>query len=146
MSDIYSKAKRSQIMSLIKTKATNPEVIVQTFLRLKKIAFSSNVENMPGKPDIVLSGRKIAIFIHGCFWHSHTCASGNLPKTNRHFWETKLKGNRKRDRKNTKLLKEDGWLVLTIWQCQIRNVISREIYLNRLTKKILSRSTGSRES
>ena len=75
---------------------------------------------MPGKPDIVFGGRKIAIFVHGCFWHAHEdCKDFRLPKTRTEWWREKLEGNAARDRRNIKALREAGWDVRVLWECEI---------------------------
>ena len=87
MSDIYSKSKRSDIMSRISGKETKPEILVRKYLFSKGFRFRKNVKELPGKPDIVLPKYKTVIFIHGCFWHGHTCKRGKLPQTNYQFWQ-----------------------------------------------------------
>ena len=109
MSDIYSKSKRSDIMSKISGKETTPEILVRKFLFYKGFRFRKNVNYLPGKPDIVLSKYKTIIFIHGCFWHGHFCKRGMLPETNYEFWHEKIKKNIERDARNVSELKERGW-------------------------------------
>jgi len=129
MPDIYSKQKRSEIMSHISSKETKPEIMVRKFLFANGLRFRKNVKDLPGKPDIVLPKYKTVIFIHGCFWHGHTCKRGTLPATNAEFWENKIGGNIERDKRNVSELEKQGWKVIVIWQCEIRNAALRE---NRL--------------
>jgi len=122
MSDIYSKLKRSEIMSRISGKETKPEVLVRKYLFSQGFRYRKNVKDLPGKPDIVLPKYKAVIFIHGCFWHGHTCKRGTLPTTNTEFWETKIAGNVGRDKLNIAELEKQGWKVVVVWQCEIQNV------------------------
>jgi DNA mismatch endonuclease (patch repair protein) len=139
MADIFSKTKRSEIMSKIRATETKPEKIVRSFLFAKGFRYRKNLKSLPGKPDIVLSKYKTAIFIHGCFWHGHkNCKAATLPQTRRNFWTDKINDNKKRDAKNYKELKKSGWKVITIWQCQIKNKSKQERTLNRVVNKIIN--------
>ena len=106
MSDIYSKSKRSNIMSKISGKETKPEILVRKYLFAQGFRYRKNVKELPGKPDIVLSKYKVVIFIHGCFWHGHSCKQGTLPQTNYNFWQEKIRKNLERDNRNILELKE----------------------------------------
>ncbi|WP_446774138.1 very short patch repair endonuclease [Macellibacteroides fermentans] len=98
--------------------------------------FRKNVKDLPGKPDIVLHKYKTIIFVHGCFWHGHTCKRGILPKTNQEFWVEKIVRNTKRANNNICQLRKKGWNVIIVWQCEIRSIKNREIRLERLFKEI----------
>jgi DNA mismatch endonuclease (patch repair protein) len=121
--DIVSTAKRSEIMGRIRGKNTKPEVLVRKILRSLGCPYKQNVGSLPGTPDIVLPRRKLAIFVHGCFWHGHRlCAKGTtLPKTRRDFWQAKILRNTKRDRAAVRDLHRAGWSVLKLWECQLRD-------------------------
>lgn len=136
MSDIYSKSKRSNIMSKISGKETKPEILVRKYLFAQGFRYRKNVKELPGKPDIVLSKYKVVIFIHGCFWHGHSCKQGTLPQTNYNFWQEKIRKNLERDNRNILELKEKGWNVIIVWQCEIKNKKSKEARLNRLLGEI----------
>jgi DNA mismatch endonuclease (patch repair protein) len=136
MSDIYSKSKRSDIMSKISGKETKPEILVRKFLFSKGFRFRKNVKELPGKPDIVLPKYKTIIFVHGCFWHGHSCDRGVLPKTNHEFWHEKIGKNIERDNRNIFELKEKGWNVIIVWQCEIKNKESKDVRLNQLLGEI----------
>ena len=99
MSDIFSKQKRSEIMSKISGKETKPEILVRKFLFANGYRFRKNDKRYLGKPDIVLPKYKTIIFIHGCFWHGHNCLAGKLPETRKEFWKEKINGNIERDKK-----------------------------------------------
>ena len=136
MADRFSPAKRSQIMSAIKGRNTVPERIVKRFLRKVRIKFRSNVLTLPGTPDFILPDYHAAIFVHGCFWHGHSgCGRAALPVTNRQFWSGKIKGNKTRDQKVAKLLREQGWKVITIWQCHIKKETALLARLNKLIER-----------
>jgi DNA mismatch endonuclease (patch repair protein) len=92
------------------------------------------VKDLPGKPDIVLPKYHTLIFIHGCFWHGHICKRGTLPTTNVEFWETKIGGNIERDKRDIAKLEKQGWHVIIIWECEIKNI---ELQNERLTKLLL---------
>ena len=136
MSDIYSKSKRSEIMSHISSKETKPEILVRKFLFANGFRFRKNVKDLPGKPDIVLPKYKAVIFIHGCFWHGHTCKRGTPPTTNTEFWKNKINGNTERDKRDIIELQQRGWTVIVIWQCEIRNEKIRQEKLPKLLKTI----------
>ena len=140
MSDIYSKSKRSEIMSHISSKETKPEILVRKFLFANGFRFRKNVKELPGKPDIVLPKYKTIIFIHGCFWHRHSCKRGTLPTSNVEFWKAKIGGNAERDKRNVAELEKLGWNVIIVWQCEMQNLPLRQeklLYiLNLLSTKI----------
>jgi DNA mismatch endonuclease (patch repair protein) len=109
------------MMSGIRSKDTNPEMIVRKFLHAHGYRFRLHRADLPGKPDIVLPRLRTCIFVHGCFWHRHTgCRYATVPKTRPEFWETKLQGNVERDKRTRCALETAGWQVLTIWECQLK--------------------------
>ena len=116
--DTVSKKKRSEIMSRIRSKNTKPEMAVRKYLSTKGYRYRLHDKKLPGKPDIVLKRKKIAIQVRGCFWHGHSCKLANYPKTNRKY---KIDNNRKRDRKNDKLIKKMGYKLIVITECKIRD-------------------------
>jgi len=121
MADIYTKAKRSEIMARIKGSKTSPEKMVASILRKLKLKFRSNDKSLPGQPDFVIPLAKSVIFVNGCFWHNHSnCNRAKLPSTNRAFWERKILGNKRRDNRINRFLREMGWHVIRIWQCKLR--------------------------
>ncbi len=132
MSDIFTKQKRSEIMSKISGKETKPEILVRKFLFANGFRYRKNDKRYLGKPDIVLPKYKTVIFVHGCFWHGHNCPAGKLPETRKEFWENKIKGNIERDNNNKTKLEKQGWKVITIWQCELKNKRTKEKTLNEL--------------
>ena len=122
MADVFSKAKRSEIMSRVRNRRTAPENQVAGLLREIGVRYRRNVGSLPGEPDFAVHAAHAAIFVHGCFWHGHTnCKRAKLPATNRRFWREKIDTNKRRDRRVARLLRKQGWQVLTIWQCRLRN-------------------------
>ncbi|NLL15307.1 MAG: DNA mismatch endonuclease Vsr [Bacteroidales bacterium] len=136
MSDIFSKNKRSDIMSKIYGKETKPEILVRKYLFAQGFRYRKNVKDLPGKPDIVLPKYKTVIFVNGCFWHGHkNCKRSALPTSNTQFWEEKISKNIIRDSENIQKLLDMGYKVLTIWQCELTSK-TRENSLNKLIKHI----------
>lgn len=138
MSDIYSKSKRSNIMSKISGKETKPEVLVRKFLFSRGFRYRKNVEGYPGKPDILLPKFRTVVLIHGCFWHGHSCNRGKLPEANHEFWREKISKNMERDSRDIFELKRKGWKVIIVWQCEINNKKNRDNRLNNLIEEITS--------
>lgn len=122
MTDVVSSAKRSQMMSGIRCKDSAPELLVRKTLFAMGYRFRLHRRDLPGTPDIVMSGRKIVIFVHGCFWHAHQgCKYAKTPSTRIEFWSAKLQGNVDRDRRAVAKLAEAGWRVLNVWECSTRD-------------------------
>jgi DNA mismatch endonuclease (patch repair protein) len=122
MADIFTKDKRSEIMSRIKGVNTKPELIVRSLLHRLGYRFRLHRKDLSGKPDIVLPRHKKVIFVHGCFWHGHKgCKRSSIPSSNTEFWETKITKNVERDKAKTRELRRQGWKVLILWQCQIKD-------------------------
>lgn len=142
MADTMTPEQRSRCMSAVKGKDTKPEMIVRKYLFSKGLRFRLHVRSLPGNPDIVLPKYKAVVFINGCFWHGHEgCKYYRLPKSNVEFWESKITNNKNRDVLNEVKLKELGWRVIRIWECEIRRVQDRNQSLERLYNQILKRST-----
>jgi DNA mismatch endonuclease (patch repair protein) len=122
MADVYTKMKRSEIMSRVKNKRTSPEESVAAILRRLGVRYRRNDRTLPGKPDFAVRSAKVAIFVNGCFWHGHVnCPRAKLPDTNVEFWKAKIATNKRRDRRAARKLRAKGWRVLTVWQCGLRN-------------------------
>ena len=120
------KNKRSQLMAKVKHKNTEPEIMVRHFLFSKGFRYRINVKTLPGTPDIVLPKYRIVIFVHGCFWHGHSCRAGHLPTSNLNYWETKIGANKERDSRKADELETLKWKVITVWQCEIKTLKKRE--------------------
>ena len=131
MCDVLSPKQRHYCMSRIKSKNTKPEIIVRKIVWGLGFRYRLHRKDLPGKPDLVFSGLKKVIFVHGCFWHRHTCKYGRVvPKTNAEFWQEKRLSNQTRDASNIKALKSLGWKVLVIWECQTKKLLSIATKLN----------------
>ena len=123
MTDVYSAEKRSAVMRRVKSQDTGPERKVRKILTGLGLRYRLHRADLPGKPDIVMSGRRLAIFVHGCFWHGHDCARGaRVPKQNQAYWLAKIGRNRERDRVSLEALMAAGWRVEVIWDCDLRDL------------------------
>ena len=122
MVDTVSVARRSEIMSRVRNKDTRPELFVRRLIHNAGFRYRLHVSKLPGSPDLVFSGRKKVIFVHGCFWHSHAgCQNARVPKSRAEFWMSKLESNKERDERNMHALMDEGWKVLVIWECELRD-------------------------
>jgi DNA mismatch endonuclease (patch repair protein) len=133
MTDVYSPEKRSAVMRRVKGRDTSPELAVRRALTRLDARYRLHRKDLPGKPDIVLAGRRLALFVHGCFWHGHDCARGaRVPKQNRDYWVAKVERNRARDVQTREALAALGWRVETIWECDLKDPAALEARLARL--------------
>jgi len=123
--DVVDSTTRSRMMSGIRGKHTRPEILVRQALFAAGFRFRLHRRDLPGAPDVVMVGRKIAIFVHGCFWHQHMgCKFAKLPSSRSEFWAKKLSGNVIRDQHAIASLLADGWRVLTVWECATRDQVA----------------------
>lgn len=128
MTDVFDSAKRSQLMSRIRSKNTKPELFVRKLLYGSGLRYRLNSKELPGHPDIVLKKWRTTVFVNGCFWHVHQgCRSAATPASNQIFWKEKLQTNRERDIRNYKLLREQGWRVLVVWECACKAKFAEEL-------------------
>ena len=120
-------------MRRVKGKDTSPELKVRKALTALGARYRLHRKDLPGKPDVVLPGRRLAIFVHGCFWHGHDCARGaRVPKQNRDYWLGKVGRNRTRDAASREALAALGWRVETIWECELKDAATLARRLERL--------------
>jgi DNA mismatch endonuclease (patch repair protein) len=109
-------------MRAVKSRDTKPEMIVRRLIHGLGYRYRLHRPDLPGKPDLTFPSRRTVLFIHGCFWHGHDCARGaRVPKINRDYWTAKIAGNKARDIKDCDRLRDMGWLVLTVWECEIKD-------------------------
>lgn len=135
MTDTMTPAQRHRCMSHIRSKNTKPELKVRQWLWNHGYRYRLNVKSVPGKPDIVMRKYRTAIFVNGCFWHGHGVAMPpvnseelkvqnseccKIPETNHMFWVNKIKRNQERDQQNYQLLKDNGWQVIVVWECELK--------------------------
>ena len=120
--DTISQERRTANMAAIRSRNTAPEVVVRKFLFRKGLRFRLHPKGLPGRPDVVFPSRRIAVFVHGCFWHGCTkCVDGTrMVKSNRKYWTEKIYGNQERDSRNETALRANGWVPLVIWECEVR--------------------------
>ena len=114
-------------MSLVRGRDTKPEMLVRRVTHAMGYRYRLHYSKLPGKPDLAFPGRRKVVFVHGCYWHRHpdpSCKLARLPKSRLDFWKPKLEGNRRRDLENQRKLREMGWDVLVVWECQLREVDS----------------------
>lgn len=131
MADVHTPEQRSYNMSRIRGKNTKPEELVRKYLFAQGFRYRKNDARFPGKPDIVLPKYKTVIFVNGCFWHGHEgCRYFVWPKSNTEFWEHKITGNIQRDMRNQQELTEQGWNVITIWECELK----KPVFLKTVTE------------
>lgn len=123
MSDNHSPEVRSYNMSRIRSTNTKPEEQVRKYLFSKGFRYRKNCRSLPGSPDIVLPKYKTVIFVHGCFWHKHNCERFRWPTSNKEYWYSKLTKNAYRDVRNEQKLHEQGWDVLTVWECELKKSV-----------------------
>lgn len=149
MTDVYPAEKRSAVMRRVKGKDTTPELKVRRALTKLGARYRLHRKELPGNPDIVLPGRRLALFVHGCFWHGHDCARGaRVPKQNRDYWVAKVGRNRDRDARHREALASAGWRVETIWECELKDASALEARLRGLLANgsVRVRSTAASRS
>ena len=134
MADTVSPKIRSAMMRAVRTRHTRPEIAVRRVAHRMGYRFRLHRGDLPGTPDIVFPKLRLVCFVHGCFWHQHDCRRGGLPATRKPFWQKKLLRNVSRDSQAMLLLRQSGWRVCVIWECQTRDAES----LERLVKRLLA--------
>lgn len=137
--DRLTEEHRSWNMSRIRGKDTRPERAVRSLLHRLGFRFRLHQRSLPGKPDIVLSCYRTAIFVHGCFWHRHNCKFAYFPKSRRAFWTAKFRNNQQRDADHLKELENAGWHVLVVWECELRGAAQLS---KRLKTALVRRARG----
>jgi DNA mismatch endonuclease, patch repair protein len=130
MADVVDAATRSRMMSKIRSQDTKPELLVRRHLHARGLRYVLGGAGLPGRPDLVFPRWRVAVFVHGCFWHWHACHLSRLPASNRKFWRAKLNRNQTRDAVSLLSLLSAGWRVATIWECSLRGTVALQ-QLNR---------------
>jgi DNA mismatch endonuclease (patch repair protein) len=131
MADNLLKAERSALMSKVRHFGTSPELSIRHLLDAMHVNYAEHEKDLPGRPDFVLKSHNLVIFVNGCFWHGHSCRKGRRPTSNESFWDEKIDGNIRRDRKVRRKLWRMGWHVVTIWECQLNKPASVKLRLVR---------------
>lgn len=136
--DRLTPEQRSWNMSRIRSADTKPERVVRQLITGMGLRYRLQRRDLPGKPDLVFGPRRTVLFVHGCFWHQHPggCKAARMPKGNREFWETKLQRNVLRDQENAKALRQLGWRVLTVWECETKQPEKLQRRLARLLPRL----------
>jgi DNA mismatch endonuclease (patch repair protein) len=130
VTDVYSPEKRSQVMGRVKGKDTGPELRLRRLLTRMGLRYRLHRKDLPGKPDLVMAGRRAVVFMHGCFWHGHDCARGaRKPKANAEYWEAKIGRNVARDARVLGELREAGWKPQVVWECELKDEAALEARL-----------------
>jgi DNA mismatch endonuclease (patch repair protein) len=133
MTDVFPPEKRSAVMRRVKGRDTGPEMIVRRAMTALGARYRLHRKDLPGAPDVVLPGRRLAVFVHGCFWHGHDCTRGaRVPKQNRDYWLAKVGRNRARDAAASAALAVAGWRVETLWECELKDAAGLNARLARL--------------
>ena len=136
MGDTLTPEARSDRMSRISSTNTKPELTVRKALHSLGFRFRLHARELPGRPDIVLPKFRTAIFVHGCFWHAHRCQKGRVPATNSTFWNEKFRSNQRRDARVTRELRNLGWRVIKVWECELRTAEARNRTICRVARLI----------
>jgi DNA mismatch endonuclease (patch repair protein) len=142
MGDIVDKKTRSRMMAGIRSRHTKPERLIRSLLHKAGYRFRLHSRKVPGRPDLILPKYKIAVHVHGCFWHGHDCPLYRPPETRRDFWQQKITQNRRRDRDVIEKTLQIGWRHLTIWECAIRG--SKQLGTERTIARICRWIEGTR--
>lgn len=138
--DCFTPEKRSEVMSRVRSENTSPEIKVRRTLHRMGYRFRLHRRDLPGSPDVVLPKHRIALFVHGCFWHRHPgCRRATVPKKNSEFWVAKLERNTQRDEQAQRELRELGWNVVVIWECEVPR---RTELLEARLEELLHRAAG----
>lgn len=138
MVDVVDRATRSRMMSGIRGRDTKPELVIRSALHNIGFRFRLHAKNLPGRPDLVLPKYKVAVFVHGCFWHGHLgCQYFVKPKTRPDFWLDKINGNALRDKQSYQLLRAAGWHVLVVWECALKSKVPLAVLVDRISSFVL---------
>ena len=142
MVDFLTPRERSIRMSRIRSRDTKPELIVRKAVWAAGFRYRLHRKGLPGRPDLVFPGLRMVVFIHGCYWHGHSCQKGRIPGQNSSFWKEKFDSNKARDKRNAAKLRREGWSVITIWECSLATIPRRE----KTLAKLLDRLERAREN
>ena len=134
MADVFSERKRSEVMSRIRSKDTEPEKLVRKALHGLGYRYRLHDKSLPGKPDLKLAKFKAVIQINGCFWHGHGCHLFKMPRSSKEYWTQKIANNKKRDELNRQKLLEENWRVLEVWECALKG--KKRLDMEKLFNKI----------
>lgn len=136
--DVFTAEQRSAVMRKVPGKNSSAEIRLRRLLRRMGVGYRLHRKDLPGSPDVAMAGRRIALFVHGCFWHGHDCKRGaRAPKANAAYWTAKIGRNRARDAANTAALEALGWRPVTVWECELKDEAALEA---RLASELAARA------
>lgn len=138
MADTVNKETRSRMMSGIRGKDTRPELLLRRALHARGFRYRLHPKTMNGRPDMVLTKHRVAVFVHGCFWHRHEgCRFASTPATRAEFWAAKFAANIRRDQKVVATLSENGWRIAIVWECALKKQANVDLTVEQLADWIL---------
>lgn len=143
MADTFSRTERSRIMAAVKSQDTTAELVVRRLVHSLGYRFRLHDRSLPGSPDLVFKRLRKVIFVHGCFWHKHSCGRCRIPTTRRAYWLAKIEGNAARDRRSRRALKKIGWASLVVWECEIKRAALAARLVRFLGQEDLNRRRSS---
>lgn len=144
MSDVYDQAKRSAVMARVRSRDTGPELRLRRLLTRLGARYRLHRKDLPGSPDVVMPGRRLVFFVHGCFWHGHDCARGaRTPKANRDYWQAKIARNVARDARVLAALSDAGWRAEIVWECDFRDEAALSARLQALLEATSAPTSSS---
>lgn len=143
--DTRSPQQRRRIMQSVRSKDTGPEMFVRRLLFVSGYRYQVHRRDLPGTPDIVFSARQKVVLVHGCYWHGHGCKKGQLPKSKVAYWADKILKNRERDEEKERELRNLGWDVLTVWQCDLAEPVALSLRLKAFLGPAKFRSTSDKQ-
>ncbi len=129
-------------MSRIRSRDTTPEMAVRKAVHGAGLRYRLHVKELPGRPDLVFPGRRVAVFVHGCFWHQHGCRLSHAPASRLEYWGPKLRRNQERDVESADALTRAGWAVLQIWECETRTPVALAKLVEALRTRIINTARG----
>ena len=145
--DVFTPEQRSAVMRRVTGRDTSPEIAVRRMLRAAGIGYRLGGSGLPGRPDVVMKGRRTVVFVHGCFWHGHDCARGaRKPKANADYWNAKLARNAARDAEVAARLSQAGWRVVTVWECDLKTAGAANRIVAEITGQAATVSSASEAS
>ena len=134
--DVFTPEQRSAVMRRVPAKNSSIEMAVRRLLTGLGLRYRLHRADLPGSPDVAMPGRKLALFVHGCFWHGHDCRRGaRAPKANAAYWTAKIARNRARDAAAVEALEKMGWRAVTVWECELKDRPALEARLRALTAR-----------
>lgn len=146
MADSLTPAQRSERMSRIRSVNTRPELLLRKRLHALGFRYRLHTSDLPGRPDLVFPARRAIVFVHGCFWHGHSCKIGHVPKSNSGFWAAKIRANQARDLRHLRSLRSAGWSVKVVWECGLGTARMADAAAQAVARWLVQRDRGTKKS